>query len=280
MNDIAPLTEAQLAAYFARIGFTGKAQPDLATLEALHTAHHATIPFENLDVQLGRPPTLEPDAAFDKLVHRRRGGWCYEQNGLLGRALAAIGFDVTRMSGGVLRQLRGDMAMGSHLCLKVTLERDYLADVGFGGGVGKPVPIAAGKHESDPIPFALNEAEDGYWRLVIDLGSTPMSYDFRSEPADEATLEQFCYWQGNDPDSVFVQNLVVQQRKAGEHVMLRGKVLTCTTAQGQQVSELGSADELVATLSKRFALDIPEAATLWEPISTRHEALFGQPAGA
>ena len=90
-----------LAAYLARIGHTGPVQPDLATLRAVHRAHHFAIPYENLDVQLKRPVVTDPAAAFDKIVTRRRGGWCYEMNGVLGWALAEIGFNVTyRMSGG------------------------------------------------------------------------------------------------------------------------------------------------------------------------------------
>lgn len=92
---------------------------DLATLQAIVRAHVERIAFENIDVQLGRAMTTDLGAAFAKLVERRRGGWCYEHNGVLGAALSAIGFDVMRMSAGVLREVRGDEAMGSHLCLLV-----------------------------------------------------------------------------------------------------------------------------------------------------------------
>jgi N-hydroxyarylamine O-acetyltransferase len=70
-----------LQAYFDRIGFAGPARPDLATLRAIHRAHLLAVPYENLDVQLGRPVTLDPAHAFDKIVRRRRGGWCYEMKG-------------------------------------------------------------------------------------------------------------------------------------------------------------------------------------------------------
>src|SRR5687767_1260505 len=97
-----------IQAYFDRVGFTGVARPDLATLKVLHRAHALAISYENLDVQLGRPVTTDPAAAFEKIVRRGRGGWCYEMNGLLGAALDEIGFEVTRLAGAVMRSVRGD----------------------------------------------------------------------------------------------------------------------------------------------------------------------------
>src|SRR6185503_6394389 len=98
-----------LQAYLDRIGFAGEARPDLATLTALHRAHLLAIPYENLDVQFGTPVTIEPAAAFEKIVTRGRGGWCYEMNGLFGAALDEIGFQVTRLAGGVRRDLMGEI---------------------------------------------------------------------------------------------------------------------------------------------------------------------------
>ena len=96
MNDV------ELAHYLERIGHGWHVRPKLPTLRSLHRAHVSAIPFENLDVQLGLTPSLEPEAIYAKLVERRRGGWCYEMNGLFGAALQAIGFDVTRLACGVI----------------------------------------------------------------------------------------------------------------------------------------------------------------------------------
>lgn len=85
--------------YFERIGYSGEHSPSLATLEAVFRAHVGAIPFENLDVQLGRPVSLDVSAIQTKLVAARRGGWCFEQNGLLGWALGELGFSVRRVSG-------------------------------------------------------------------------------------------------------------------------------------------------------------------------------------
>jgi N-hydroxyarylamine O-acetyltransferase len=270
-----PLTPAELSAYLERIGHAGPLAPDLATLTALHSAHVLAIPFENLDVQQGRPPGLDPLAAFDKLVTRRRGGWCYEQNGLFGRALVTLGFEVTRMASAVLRAERGDFFMGSHLCLKVRIDgRDYLADVGFGSSQLEPIVLAEHAWEQAPLAGRLFQTEAGYWQVAIEQGPTILSYDFRAAPADEALFARLCEWQGRDSESVFVQTLVVQQRHPHGHTMLRGKVLTQTAIGETSVRELASGEELVATLRDEFALDVPEAARLWDQIEARHVALF------
>lgn len=278
MPDAAPLTTSQLSAYFDRIDFAGTPRADLPTLRALHRAHALAIPFEAADVQFARPPGLDPQAAFAKLVTARRGGWCYEQNGLFGRVLESLGFTVTRLSAGVMRQVRGDFAMGSHLALKVTLDgEDWLADVGFGASLIAPMPLAEGRHDTPPVPSELSRTDEGYWRLSIAIGDNPFSYDFRNEPADEALLARRCAWQGSDSESPFVQTLVVQRRLPERHAMLRGKVLTRTGLDGAEVRELADAQDLVAVLREDFGLHLPEAAGLWDAILARHAELFAQP---
>lgn len=209
-----PLTQSELADYLERIGYSGPLKADLATLDGLHRAHALTVPFENIDVQLGTPPPMDPDAAFAKLVTARRGGWCYEHNGVFARALAALGFEVTRMSGGVMRSVMGDATMASHLCLKVVVDgKPILADVGFGGAFLAPLELREHQTEHAPVPITLTPIEDGYWRLELDMGGNAMSYDFRAEAGDEEQLVAMCAWQGVAPESTFVQNLAVHQRK-------------------------------------------------------------------
>jgi N-hydroxyarylamine O-acetyltransferase len=271
-----PLSTNQLNAYLARIDLDQPLATDFANLDALHRAHVLAIPFENLDVQLGNPPTLDPARIFDKLVTRRRGGWCYEQNGLFGRVLATLGFPVTRLSAGVMRQLRGESAMGSHLALKVTAEgRDWLCDVGFGSAQLAPLPFAEGSWHEPPLAGELGRTEDGYWRMAITAGPSPLSYDFLDQAADERQLSALCTWQGSDPESIFIQNLVVQQRRPTGHTMLRGRVLTETGLHAATDRELASGDELVAVLSAEFGLDMPQVAALWPRIEARHAELFG-----
>lgn len=265
----------ELAAYLDRIGFAGRARPDLATLKAVHRAHLLAIPYENLDVQLGRPVTTDPAAAFDKIVRRGRGGWCYEMNGLLGWALGEIGFSVTRMAGGVHRATFGDAAMGNHLILRVDLERPWLADVGFGDGPSEPYPIAPARFSEAGFDFTLESLPDGWWRLHNHPRGGAPSFDFRDEPADEALFTASCHRLQTAPDSSFVLNAVVQRQRPDGYAAMRGRTLKILTASDTVKRRLDSADDYVSVLSDVFALDLPEAASLWPAIRARHEALFG-----
>jgi N-hydroxyarylamine O-acetyltransferase len=265
-----------LTAYLDRIGFAGTPRPDFATLRALHLAHQRAVPFENLDVQLRRPLGIEVSQAYDKIVRRRRGGWCYEMNGLMGWALQEIGFDVTRLKGGVMRDRAGDIQWGNHLCLLVRLDQPYLVDVGFGGSLSEPLPLRVSTREDRPYRITLSEIEGGYWRFAEDTHGEPFTFDFHVAPADEALFAERCQHLQTDPASPFVQNLVVQRRSGDAHISLRGRVLSTIRWQHTDKVLLASADELVTTLRERFDLDVPEAATLWPAICARHEALFGK----
>lgn len=268
---------AELARYLARIGFTGEPRPDLATLQAIARLHVAAFPFEALDVQLGNPPGLDPAAHFAKLVEGGRGGWCYEQNGLLGEMLRAIGFRVTRLSAAVMRQVRGEASHGTHLALRVDLDRPYLVDAGFGGSLTQPLPFEQGERTDGPFRVSLTRLSDGWWRFGERLGDTdPFSFDFRDQAADETELTQRSAWQGSDPQSPFMRNLVAQRRDGGTHRTLRGMVLTETGPSGTVRRELVDADDLVLTLRESFGLDLPGAAACWPSVRARHAEVFSQ----
>ncbi|MFN8483386.1 MAG: arylamine N-acetyltransferase [Anaerolineae bacterium] len=132
------------ADYLQRIRYTGSRTPDSVTLAALHRAHLLAVPFENLDIHLGRPITLDLPSRYAKIVTRRRGGFCYELNGLFAWLLAQLGYDVTLLSAGVYG---GDGRPGpeyDHLTLLVRAPGDptpWLADVGFGEGFREPLRL-------------------------------------------------------------------------------------------------------------------------------------------
>jgi N-hydroxyarylamine O-acetyltransferase len=268
----------KLSGYLRRIGFSGTARPDLATLRALHRAHQLTVPFENLDVQLRRPTSLDLQQSYEKVVTRRRGGWCYELNGLMAWALREIGFDVMRVSAGVLRDSAvagaGDH-FGTHLCLVVQLDETYFVDVGFGGSLLEPLPLRAVAREDRPYRLALVETPEGYWRFSESRYGRPFfGFDFRIVPADEAQIAAKHSFQQNDPSSGFVQSLVVQRRSLDTHLSLRGRVLTTLHWDRSEQVLLESPEELVTTLRERFDLDAPEVATLWPAICAKHDELF------
>lgn len=268
-----------LQAYLDRIGFEGTPRPDLATLRALHSRHLLAIPYENLDVQLGRPVNRDPDAAFEKLVGRRRGGWCYEMNGLLGAALDAVGFSVTRLAGGVHRMLRGDEMVGNHLVLLVDLKGDpWIADVGFGDGPLEPYPLKEGAFRSAGFDFRLEMPDNRWWRFHNHPYGAP-TFDFTTAPADPALLEACCQRLQTAPDSNFVLNAVVQRHVPSGLLQTRGRAFRRVSPSGDIADHLiGSADEYVEILGREFDVDLPEAAGLWPGICARHDALFAAPA--
>lgn len=264
-------------AYLNRIAYAGPMRKDLTTLTALHRAHLRAIPYENLDVQLGRPVTIERPAIFDKLVTRRRGGWCYEMNGLFGWALEELGFKVTRSAGAVMRQARGDEAVGNHLVLKVALEEGiFLADVGFGDGPLDPIFVASGAFVSNGFEFALSRLDDGWWRLHNHKSGGAASFDFNMALADETHLAARCFWLQSSPESPFVQNAVLQHHSADGLWMMRGRVLRKVTPTAETDYFIESAPEYVGVLAEVFGLRLPEAAELWPKICARHELIAAE----
>jgi N-hydroxyarylamine O-acetyltransferase len=261
-----------LAAYLERIGLDAPVPATREGLARVMTAHLEAIPFENLDVFLGRGSAEGIAAIHAKLVGRRRSGWCYEQNGLLGWALGEMGFAVTPLAARV-NQTEGDP--GGHLALLVAAEgRDLLVDVGFGGSQAAPLPLEAGAARHEPFAVTLSRRGE-WWRYTEDPGGKPFFYEFRAEPADPAQLAHWTQRQQSDPASSFVGNLVAQRRLGGEHLVLRGRVFTALSPGGSSRRLLADGGELVDVLRARFDLDVPEIAAKWPAIAARHEELFG-----
>lgn len=265
--------------YLQRIGWTGRTKPTLETLGRLMRAHNHNIPFENIDVQLGAPLTTSVEAAYDKIVNRRRGGWCYEQNGVLGWALSQLGFDVQRVSAAVMRAAVGANSNANHLTLVVTLPGDdtrWLVDAGFGGSMLHPMAIGEATAHHAPFDVGLRRLNDGYWQFWENPGDAEFSFDFQDKPADEAAMSARCQYLQTCEESGFVKNLVCQLRRPTAQRSLRGKVLRETTDQGKTERTLDSAQELTAVLQNDFGLDLPEAAGLWHRICQRHEEIIAK----
>ena len=263
----------KLGEYLERIGYHGPATPDLACLREIHRRHVLSISYENLDVQMRRPVDLDMERIFEKMVLRRRGGWCYEMNGLLGWALGEIGFDVMRMSGAVMRSSQGDKTIGNHLVLAVRLEETYIADAGLGDALIDPIPLAEGDIAQADRGFHLERQADGFWRFHNHPGAIPSDFDFLYEPADEHLLARVCDELQSDPESMFRQNLICMRRDegGGTHILL-GRVLA---RPGRPRVVLEDADAFRRTLAEVFELEDPEVGDLWPRIVARHEEIFG-----
>jgi N-hydroxyarylamine O-acetyltransferase len=265
----------QLNAYLARIGYKEAITPTLECLTAIHRCHALAIPYENLDVQLGVPVSQRIGAIYDKIVTRRRGGWCYEMNGLLGWALREIGFDVMRVASGVRRKERGDSALGNHLVLLVRLERTYLADLGLGDGIREPIPLEEGTFRQGSLEFRLELLADSYWRFHNHAFANPPTADFRAEPANEDLLQAKMEFLQSSPESVFVQNLAFEIMRPQSLTSITGCIFAEKSAAGVKKAVLKSSSEMTEVLARDFGIRDVSVAPIWPKIEARHRELFG-----
>ena len=251
--------------YFARIGYTGTPRADLDTLRALTELHPAAITFEAVDVLLGRPVDLDPGAIQAKLIDGGRGGYCFEQNGLLGRVLDALGFAVEGLIARVLWMLPPDappMPL-THMALRVTIDGERgLADVGFGACVaGAPLRfevIGTGqptRHET----FRLTRR--GAWTLLeaqLPDGWHPL-YMLSPEPALEADYLAANWYTSTHPASGFRRELRVARTAPDRRTTLMNSRLTVRHSDGGMerrfLSEHEIADALVSTFGLRLDAD-------------------------
>jgi N-hydroxyarylamine O-acetyltransferase len=195
-------------AYLRRIGLRARPEATLDGLAELGLAHLYAVPFENLDIAAGRPLSLDPEAIYDKLVVRRRGGFCYELNGLFASLLRELGFDVTLLAGQLVDHATG--APGperAHLALLVELDGPWLVDVGWGEAYRRPFALRAGnEHVDEGVAAYRLEEQAGRWQVVerhdesleTNLKPTPgwrIAYRFDLTPHELADFEATCRWQ-------------------------------------------------------------------------------------
>lgn len=260
-----PLSPAQRDAYFARIGLDVPARPDLAALRAIHRAHALAFTWEAADAFLMRPEGgIDPARAFEKMVAGRRGGWCYEMNGLLGAALAAAGFAVTRLCAGVHRASLGAASVGNHLSLRVDLDDGpWLVEAGLGDALPAPVPLRTGAWRDGFLACSI-EAADGDWlRYVNHRHGVAASFDFRADHADDATLAAREVWMRTDPGSPFTGALAVMRHFPDRLESLVNRTRRTLTADGLTEWTLADEADFAEALGGLFALDLPDLPALW-----------------
>jgi N-hydroxyarylamine O-acetyltransferase len=252
-----------LDAYLHRIGYSGPVTPSAATLEQIHLAHATRIPFENLDILLGRPILLDPEHVERKLVQDRRGGYCFEQNLLFADALEAIGFRVTRLMARV-RYRTTAVLPRTHMVLLVDVDDGRrIADVGFGAeGLLLPVPFGTGA-ESRQYLWTYRVVDDSSRFVMQSLrcGSWIDMYAFTLEPQEQVDYELANYFTSTHPQSRFVQTLTAQRNSPDARLVLRNRELTVDKGDDVSTRVLADQTEIVAVLAESFGLTFPPGTT-------------------
>ncbi len=270
-----------LTGYFDRVNYRGPAEPNLAVLQDLMTAHTRTIPFENLDPLLGVPvDDLSAEALTDKLIHRRRGGYCYEQNGLMGYMLTEIGFRVRRLAGRVVWMQPPDTPPGAqtHTVLAVTFpgsEGSYLVDVGFGGQTPtSPLRLqTGGVQQTTHEPYRLEDRGDGLLLLAQVRGEWQPLYEFTTRTPPQIDLKVGSWFVSTHPSSHFVTNLMVALVTDDARINLNDRQLSVHRADASEKIRLDDAAAVVHVLSDRFGINVADAGER-RVLEARIEKLF------
>ena len=248
-----------LPAYLARIGYHGPLAPRTTVLEALHVAHAAHIPFENLDILAGKPIALDLESLQRKLVGERRGGMCFEQNLLFAAVLETVGFRVRRLAARV-RQGAQRLLPRTHMLLLVEADgATWLADVGFGADAPlAPVPFGAGAAARQGERSFRVLREDAGWVLQSLGGDRWLDlYAFTLEPQELVDYEMATHFIATHPASPFTYRLTAQLSTAQTRWVLRNRELATHRGAQRSLRLLRDDEELLAVLRLNFGLHFP-----------------------
>ncbi len=262
MSHAGRVEPEQITNYLTRIGEPGPATADGAALRRLHRAHLLAVPFENLSIHLGEPISLAPGDLLDKVVTRRRGGFCYELNGAFALLLEALGFGVRRVSA----RVHGGGRLGppfDHLALLADVPGGgtWLADVGFGSHSSYPLDFASRDPQGDPggvfqlVPVAAGDID------VLRDGEPQYRLETRTRDLDE--FAPTCWWQQTWPGSHFRQSTICSRLTASGRISLSGRTLIDTRDGARTETTLGSDEEVLAAYAGHFGIElgrVPEVA--------------------
>lgn len=258
-------TDADLTAYLARIGLASAPEPSAQNLSALVAAHVETVPFENLSVHLREPIDLTPDALFDKIVRRRRGGFCYELNSAFVDVLTALGFDATTV-GCRVHGPEGPTFVLDHAAVLVALGgRRLLVDVGFGRfarsaldlDVTGPQPDVDGEYTMAPTP----EGD------VDVLRDATAQYRLEPRARTRTDMRPGAWYHWSSPESPFTQSLTCSRTDGDGRVTLAGSQLIRTSGDGTRKEETLGSGALLGAYREWFGIELDEVPTVLYPRS-------------
>ena len=245
-----------VAAYLARIGYSGAVNPTAEMLSGLHRAHLLAVPFENLDIPCGREIELDRDLLLRKVVEFKRGGFCYELNGAFASLLSALGFHVTLLSARVPRQDGSPGPEFDHLTLRVDLEGPWLADVGFGDSFIEPLRLQPGLEQKQDDRIFRTVAHDSAWRVEKkeETSDWKTEYEFTLQPRALDEFVEMCRYHQTSPDSPFTQKRLCTRATADGRVTLSDMKLVTTRKGRKEERILSSEEERMMVLKQDFGV--------------------------
>src|SRR5580704_5945641 len=247
-----PMDHETAAAYLNRVGVTAPAAGDAAGLRTLHRAHQVTVPFENLSIHLAEPISLEERDLIDKIVRRRRGGFCYELNGAFALLLEALGARVSRVAARVYGEA-GLSPPFDHLALIVRPadgSGPWLADVGFGSHSDYPLLVEVRDEQDDPAGrFRLADASAGDIDVLKD--GRPQ-YRIETRERSLADGVPTCWWQQTSPLSHLTRSTICSRLTPHGRVSISGRMLIQTQGGTRTEQQLDTDDELLAAYRDHF----------------------------
>jgi len=247
-----------IASYLDRINYHGPLAPTAETLRELQAAHLLTVPFENLSIHTKQPIVLDDHALFEKIVRRRRGGFCYEANGLFAALLRALGFDVKMLSAGAANAKGGFGPDFDHMALMVTINERWLADVGFGDSFREPLLIdKTGAQLQGERAYRIDP--DGRYLVLMqrDGGADAAwkaQFRFTLQPYEYSDYEEMCRYHQTSPQSHFTRGRICSRATPDGRVTLGEMRLIITRNGERQERELTNEEEYAATLRERFGI--------------------------
>ncbi|MFA1540533.1 arylamine N-acetyltransferase family protein [Actinomadura monticuli] len=268
-----------LPAYLKRVGYDGEPAPTGEALRALHRAHVTSIPFENLEIMLGRPIGLSLDAVQAKLVERPRGGYCFEHNRLFAAVLERLGYEVTALTGRVTLGA-ANLRPPTHALLHVRApgaprdEPAWLCDVGFGGGPLEPLRLVDGEEVvQDGWGFRLQRGRTvtawtppttGWELHQTGADGWLQRHTFTLDEAFRVDFDVLNYYVSTNPRSPFTTRPFTQRFSPDALRALDGTTLTVTRPDGSAESRELAPEELPETLERDFGivLEAEDAARL------------------
>lgn len=252
------LRSEEVDRYLARIGAARPPGADAAALAELQLAHLRAVPFENLDIHRDVPILLEPDRIVEKIVDRRRGGYCYEANSLFGRLLDALGYRVDMVSARVVRSHGVESEEFAHLALLVETEDEperFLADVAFGDAFDAPLPLRDGFERTERFKRVRLVRRGDRWAYQDDRGEGwEGGYTFDAVARCLGEFAEMNEWQQTAPESHFRTQPMCTMLVEGGRVTLAGDRLIETHADGRRERHVDDDDDFEALLHERFGV--------------------------